>query len=64
MTERRSLKTMKNKRNLSLKWPLLKNSKNADTTFLHAHEELGLPPRLQIKGVQKIHEGENYNLDQ
>ena len=33
-------KTMKNKRNLSIKCFLMRNFKNADTTFLHSHDEI------------------------
>ena len=37
MTEIRSQKPVKNKRNVSIKWLLLKHCKNADTTFLHSN---------------------------
>ena len=41
MKEIRHLKTKKNKRNLNIKWFLLQNDQNADTTLLHSHDELG-----------------------
>ena len=31
---------MKNKRNLNIKWLLLQNDQNADTTLLHSHDEI------------------------
>ena len=31
---------MKNKRNLNIKWLLLQNDQNADTTLLHSHDGL------------------------
>ena len=40
MTEIWSQKTMKNKRNLSIKCLLLRNCKNANTTFLYSHDDL------------------------
>ena len=42
MKEIRHLKTMKNKRNLNIKWLLLQSDQNADTTLLHSHDDLGL----------------------
>ena len=33
---------MKNKRNLNIKWLLLQNDQNADTTLLHSHDELAV----------------------
>ncbi len=33
-------KTINNKRKQNTKWRLLQNYKNADTTFLHSHDEL------------------------
>ena len=33
-------KTINNKRDLNIKCLLLQNDKNADTTFLHSHDEI------------------------
>ena len=44
------LEATKNKRNLSIKWLLLRNYKNADTTFLHSHDDM-------IQGGQIIQGG-------
>ena len=45
MKEIRHLKTIKNKGNLNIKWLLLQNDQNADTTLLHSHDELSCSER-------------------
>ena len=40
---------MKNKRNLNIKWLLLQNDQNADTTLLHSHDELSMTHQNSAK---------------
>ena len=42
MIEIQPQEPVKDKRNLSTKWLLLSDCENADTTFLHSHDDLPL----------------------